>query len=52
MCNKNITGVPIVDSNNKLRNITWRRITNLEYLEGIVKVRINHIGEIVKVGEE
>ncbi len=42
----------IVDSNNKLRNITWRRITNLEYLEGIVKVRINHIGEIVKVGEE
>ena len=34
-----------------LRNKTWIRITNLEKLRGIVKVRVNHIGQIVAVGE-
>ncbi len=33
-----------------LRNVTWRRM-GLLGLEGIVKVRINHIGDIVSVGE-
>lgn len=41
-----------VEEVKELRNITWRRIQNPALLEGIVKVRINHIGEIVKVGEE
>lgn len=35
----------------ELRNITWRRVTNKADLAGIVKVRINHIGQIVVVGE-
>lgn len=36
---------------NDLRDITWKRIRNANGLNSIVKVRINHIGEIVKVGE-
>ncbi len=39
------------DTSDSLRNITWIRIRNTNALEGIVKVRVNHIGEIVKVGE-
>ena len=34
-----------------LKDITWKRITSLSSLRGVVKVRINHIGEIVSVGE-
>jgi CRISPR-associated endonuclease Csn1 len=34
-----------------LRNIIWKRIQNVNGLKGAVKVRINHIGEIVRVGE-
>lgn len=41
----------IVENNNKLRGITWKRINNVEKLNSLVKVRINHIGEIVSVGE-
>lgn len=32
-------------------NITWKRIRSVQNLAGIVKVRINHLGEIVEVGE-
>lgn len=40
-----------VDSSAKeLRNVTWKRIS-INALRGIVKVRVNHIGEIVAVGE-
>ncbi len=35
----------------ELREITWKRITNIDKLNGIVKVRIDHIGQIVSVGE-
>ena len=35
----------------ELRDITWKRIQNYNALKGIVKVRINHIGQIVAVGE-
>lgn len=35
----------------KLKDITWKRINALNNLRDIVKVRINHIGEIVSVGE-
>lgn len=41
-----------VDDVNELRNYTWRRIQNTAMLENIVKVRINHIGNIVAIGEE
>lgn len=40
-----------VDENKSLFGETWKRITSISKLKGIVKVRINHIGEIVAVGE-
>ena len=40
-----------VNSVNDLKDITWKRIRNANGLKDIVKVRINHVGEIVKVGE-
>lgn len=40
-----------VEDNNILRNITWKRIQHPNYLSNIIKVRINHIGNIVSVGE-
>jgi CRISPR-associated endonuclease Csn1 len=36
---------------NKLRKIAWELIQTPVKLQGIVKVRINHIGQIVSVGE-
>lgn len=35
----------------ELHNTTWKRILSLSDLEGIVKVRVDHIGRIVAVGE-
>ena len=40
-----------VDKIKELKEITWKRITALQNLKGIVKVRINHIGKIVHIGE-
>mgnify|MGYP003290550559 CR=1 FL=1 len=40
-----------VEDNNALKDITWKRITSLQNLKGAVKVRVNHIGNIVHVGE-
>jgi len=40
-----------VDDKKELRDITWVRIQSLSGLDSIVKVRINHIGQIVAVGE-
>jgi len=40
-----------VDESNELKGFTWKRITSLKNLEGVVKVRVNHIGQIVNVGE-
>ena len=40
-----------VDLENNLRDVTWKRITSINNIEGIVKVRINHLGAIVSVGE-
>lgn len=39
-----------VENENRLKGITWLR-TGLSGLVGIVKVRINHIGQIVTIGE-
>lgn len=40
-----------VDRIKELSEIKWKRITALNKLNGIVKVRVNHIGQIVAVGE-
>lgn len=40
-----------VEEDNSLRGITWERITNLKKLEGLVKVRVNHLGQIIDIGE-
>lgn len=40
-----------VEEQKELVNITWKRIQSLTSIENIVKVRINHIGQIVAVGE-
>lgn len=39
-----------VEEQKELRNVTWKRIS-IGMLEGIIKVRVNHIGQIVQVGE-
>lgn len=40
-----------VSDNKELRGITWERIRTANNLKGIVKVRVNHTGRIVAVGE-
>ena len=40
-----------IDDSNELKGITWKRIKSLGMMTKIVKVRINHIGQIVSVGE-
>ena len=40
-----------VEDKKELQEVTWKRITAIDKLKNIVKVRINHIGQIVSVGE-
>lgn len=40
-----------VEDVKELRDVTWKRITAIDKLSEVVKVRINHIGQIVQVGE-
>lgn len=40
-----------VEDNPTLKGKTWKRITSLSTIENIVKVRVNHIGQIVSIGE-
>ena len=40
-----------VEDNPTLRDVTWKRITMLNRLKGVVKVRIDHLGRIVHAGE-
>lgn len=40
-----------VSDDKPLKDVTWIRITSTNNLRGIVKVRLNHIGQIIKVGE-
>jgi CRISPR-associated endonuclease Csn1 len=35
----------------ELRDLTYKQYKSLQFLKNIVKVRINHIGKIVSVGE-
>lgn len=39
------------DKNTSLQDITWKRISDLDKIRHIIKVRINHIGQIVAIGE-
>lgn len=40
-----------VEEKKELKNITYKYFKSLPPLEGIVKVRVNHLGKIVAVGE-
>lgn len=40
-----------IEDRKELQNITWKRIQSLNQMDGLIKVRINHIGKIVDVGE-
>lgn len=40
-----------VDEKKELKETAFKNIKSLSYFEKIVKVRLNHIGQIVKVGE-
>lgn len=40
-----------VEDKKELQGMTWVRIRSLEELKRIVKVRVNHLGRIVSVGE-
>ncbi|MBI5219741.1 MAG: type II CRISPR RNA-guided endonuclease Cas9 [Bacteroidia bacterium] len=40
-----------VDTAKELKGITYKVVQSLKNIESIVKVRINHLGKIVKVGE-
>ncbi len=40
-----------VENNKSLCDITWKRCRSPKELQGIVKVRVNNIGQIVAVGE-
>ncbi|MBQ7734798.1 MAG: type II CRISPR RNA-guided endonuclease Cas9 [Bacteroidales bacterium] len=41
----------VTNNDSKLRNTTWERIQSCDKLGMILKVRVNHIGEIVSIGE-
>lgn len=40
-----------VDDKKELKEIAFKSIKSLGYFENVVKVRLNHLGDIVKVGE-
>ena len=40
-----------VNETKELRDITWKNIRSTQNLVNIIKVRVNHIGQIVAVGE-
>ena len=40
-----------VEEPNELRDSTWKSIRSVKNLDGVIKVRVNHIGAIVAIGE-
>ncbi len=40
-----------IKDDTKLKGLTYKRIQSIKNLERVVKVRVNHIGQIVSVGE-
>ena len=41
----------VVEEKKELQEITWKRITAIDKLKMLTKVRVNHIGQIASVGE-
>jgi CRISPR-associated endonuclease Csn1 len=41
----------ILNDNNLTRKLTWENIRSSNNLKGLIKIRINHLGSIVHVGE-
>ncbi len=42
----------VKNESKEMKDILYKRITSLKQFENMVKVRVNHIGEIVDVGEK
>lgn len=40
-----------IEDKKELKDVTYKSIKSLPYFEKIIKVRINHIGQIIKIGE-
>jgi CRISPR-associated endonuclease Csn1 len=40
-----------ITDDKELRDVTWKRIQNAQSMLGVIKVRIDHLGRIVGVGE-
>lgn len=40
-----------IEDDKALREITWKRITNIQSMKDVIKVRIDHLGRIVGIGE-
>lgn len=41
----------MINDTKELKGQTWKRITSLSEIAHIIKVRVNHIGQIISVGE-
>lgn len=41
----------MINNKQELRDLIWVRLRSPEHLKDIIKVRLNHLGEIVQVGE-
>jgi CRISPR-associated endonuclease Csn1 len=41
----------LIEVQKELKDTTWKRISSLSPLNEIIKVRLNHLGQIVQVGE-
>ena len=42
----------VLRNSNELKDVVYKQYKNLSFVHTFVKVRINHIGQIVKVGED
>ena len=40
-----------IEEDNSLKDVTWKRIQAPQKMSGVIKVRVNHLGTIVSVGE-
>ena len=41
----------VSDEDKALRDITWKRVQNIQVMDNVIKVRIDHLGRIVAIGE-
>lgn len=40
-----------IEDDKELKDVTWKRITSIQAMKDVIKVRINHLGMIVAIGE-